>query len=215
MTKKFVLVAGNIGAGKTTLTTRLGERLGWQTGYESVQDNPFLADFYGDMARWGFHLQVFFLGHRAEQHKALYNLPNSAIADRSIYEDAHIFARVLNHLGNMPDRDYEAYKSVYQLVIAGLPKPDLLLYLDCPVDTLVERIQQRGREMEAGISADYLATLDRFYKDWIAEFDMCPVVTIPSQDLNFVNREDHLDIVVEHVQSRLAGHDNVIFPGAS
>ena len=212
MTKKFILVAGNIGAGKTTLTTRLGERLDWATGFESVQDNPFLSDFYGDMARWGFHLQIFFLGNRAEQHKDLYHLPKSAISDRSIYEDAHIFARVLNHLGSMPDRDYEAYKSVYELVIAGLPKPDLLLYLDCPVDVLIERIRQRGREMESGITAEYLSTLDRFYKDWIAEFDLCPVLTIPSKDLNFVNREDHLDIVIEHVESRLAGKENVVFP---
>ena len=212
MTKKFLLVAGNIGAGKTSLATRLGERLGWQTGYESVQDNPFLADFYGDMARWSFHLQVFFLGHRAQQHQRLFDVERSAISDRSIYEDAHIFARVLNHLGNMSDRDYLAYKSVYELVIAGLPKPDLLLYLDCPVDILVQRIQERGREMESGISADYLHTLDRFYKDWINDFDLCPVVTIPSSDLNFVKREDHLQIVIDHINSRLAGHDSVVFP---
>lgn len=212
MTKKFVLVAGNIGAGKTSLTTRLGERLGWQTGYESVQDNPFLADFYGDMARWSFHLQIFFLGHRAQQHQALFAAEASAISDRSIYEDAHIFARVLHHLGDMSERDYAAYQTVYEMVIAGLPKPDLLLYLDCPVDILVRRIQERGREMEAGISADYLATLDRFYKDWIEQFDLCPVVTIPSSDLNFVHREDHLDIVIDHVESRLSGRDSVVFP---
>lgn len=212
MTKKLVLVAGNIGAGKTSLTTRLGERLGWQTGFESVQDNPFLADFYGDMARWSFHLQIFFLGHRARQHQDLFAAEQSAISDRSIYEDAHIFARVLHHLGNMSERDYAAYKTVYEMVIAGLPKPDLLLYLECPVDILIERIRERGREMEAGISADYLATLDRFYKDWIESFDLCPVVTIPSSDLNFVHREDHLDIVVEHIESRLSGRDNVVFP---
>ncbi|MFT5193199.1 MAG: deoxyadenosine/deoxycytidine kinase [Cellvibrionaceae bacterium] len=214
MTKKFVLVAGNIGAGKTSLTTRLGERLGWETGYESVQDNPFLADFYGDMARWSFHLQVFFLGHRAQQHQALYAHGDSAISDRSIYEDAHIFARVLHHLGNMSDRDYAAYKTAYELVIAGLPRPDLLLYLECPVDILIKRIQERGREMETGISAEYLATLDRFYKDWIRDFDLCPVVTIPSSDLNFVQRDDHLEIVIEHIESRLAGRDNVVFPAA-
>jgi len=212
MTKKFVLVAGNIGAGKTSLTTRLGERLGWQTGYESVQDNPFLADFYGDMARWSFHLQVFFLGHRAQQHKDLFEHQNSAISDRSIYEDAHIFARVLHHLGNMSERDYASYKAVYEMVIAGLPRPDLLLYLECPVNILVQRIQERGREMEAGISAEYLETLDRFYKDWIASFDLCPVVTIPSSDLNFVKREDHLEIVVNHIESRLSGKDSIIFP---
>lgn len=212
MTKKFVLVAGNIGAGKTSITTRLGERLGWQTGYESVQDNPFLADFYGDMARWGFHLQIFFLGHRAQQHQALFELENSAIADRSIYEDAHIFARVLNHLGNLPDRDYYAYKTVYEQVIAGLPKPDLLLYLDCPVPILMQRIKERGRKMEEGITAEYLTLLDQFYKDWMDNFDLCPVVTIPSSDLNFVHREDHLDIVINAINERLVGRDNIVFP---
>ena len=212
MTKKFVLVAGNIGAGKTSLTTRLGARLDWQTGFESVQDNPFLADFYGDMARWSFHLQIFFLGHRAQQHQELFSAVRSAISDRSIYEDAHIFARGLHHLGNMSDRDYAAYKTVYEMVIAGLPKPDLLLYLECPVDILIKRIRERGREMESGITADYLTMLDRFYKDWIEQFDLCPVVTIPSSDLNFVHREDHLEIVIEHIESRLSGRDSIVFP---
>ena len=154
--KRFILVAGNIGVGKTTLTRKLGERLNWQTGYESVDDNPYLSDFYGDMGKWGFHLQVFFLGHRAEQHLALANAECSAISDRSIYEDAHIFARGLNHSGNLSQRDLESYLSVYRRVVASLPVPDLLLYLKAPVPILLQRIRARGREMEEGIGADYL-----------------------------------------------------------
>ena len=212
MTQRFIVVAGNIGAGKTTLTQRLGSRMGWQTGYESVQDNPYLSDFYQDMGKWSFHLQIFFLGHRAEQHQSLAEGDCSAIVDRSIYEDAHIFARVLSHMDNLNQRDYDAYLSVYEKVVQGLPKPDLLLYVKAPVPTLVDRIQQRGREMEAGITADYLSLLDSFYAEWIETFDLCPVLTIPSNNLNFLDREDHLDLVVDHIEAKLAGRDHVVFP---
>ena len=210
--KHFVLVAGNIGAGKTSLTERVGERLGWRTAYESVRDNPYLADFYQDMARWAIHLQLFYIGHRADQHKGLYNAPESAIADRSIYEDAEIFARALHHMGVVPDRDYDAYRRTFDLVVESLPKPDLLLFLDCPVDVLMKRIRQRGREIERGITADYLSLLDRFYKEWLAAFDLCPVLVIPSENLNFVERPEHLDIVVERIQQKLAGKENIVFP---
>ena len=211
-TKNFVLVAGNIGAGKTSLTDRIGERLGWETGYESVSDNPYLADFYGDMAKWAFHLQHFFLGHRAEQHLALYHSPTTSISDRSIYEDAHIFARALHHMNMMPERDYLTYRRSYDLIVRNLPKPDLLLYLKCPVPVLMERIRQRGREMESGISADYLSLLDSFYNDWLSSFDLCPVLVIPSENLDFVNKPQHLDIVVEKIQEKLAGKEDVVFP---
>ena len=117
MTKRLVLVAGNIASGKTSLTERLGSRLGWHTAFESVADNPYLADFYADMAQWSFHLQVFFLGHRADQHLELARGPESAIADRSIYEDAHIFARALYHLGNLSERDYQSYRAVFDQVV--------------------------------------------------------------------------------------------------
>lgn len=212
MTKRFVLVAGNIGAGKTSLTEQVAAILGWQSGYESVQDNPYLPDFYADMRLWSFHLQIFFLGHRADQHLKLAQGGRSAISDRSIYEDAHIFARALHHLGNLSDRDYDAYLAVYERVVAGLPRPDLLLYLDAPVDTLVQRIRERGRPMEANISAEYLALLDTFYRDWLEAFDLCPVLTIPSHDLNFVRRPDHLDIVVERIEAKLAGKEQLVFP---
>lgn len=211
MTKKLVLVAGNIGSGKTSLTERVGQRLGWKTGYESVSDNPYLPDFYKDMRQWSFHLQVFFLGHRATQHKELANGRTSAIADRSIYEDAHIFARVLKHLGNINERDFHAYRSVYDLVIEGLPRPDLLLYLKTPVPLLIERIKQRGREIESGITADYLSLLESFYDDWMQGFDLCPVLTIHTENLNFVRNPEHLDIVVQRIQDKLAGKEDITF----
>ncbi|MBP6787834.1 MAG: deoxynucleoside kinase [Candidatus Promineofilum sp.] len=210
MTKRFILVAGNIGVGKTSLTERLGARLGWVTGFESVADNPYLADFYADMRQWSFHLQVFFLGHRAQQHLALANSPQSAIVDRSIYEDAHIFARVLHHMNNLNERDYQAYRTVFELIVANLPRPDLLIYLTAPVPVLVERIRQRARPIEAGITADYLALLDTFYREWLAGFDLCPVLTLRTQQLDFVHQPHHLDIVIDHVDATLAGREELI-----
>jgi len=168
MTKRFVLVAGNIGTGKTSLTERLGERLGWITGFESVQDNPYLADFYQDMHAWAFHLQVFFLGHRARQHLALARAAESAIVDRSIYEDAEIFARTSLDLGNIAPRDYQAYRSVYELVLASLPAPDLLLHLRAPVSVLLRRIRDRARPIEAGVTETYLALLEQKSEQWLA-----------------------------------------------
>lgn len=212
MVNRLVLIAGNIGAGKTSLTERLGTRLGWQTAYESVADNPYLADFYADMKQWSFHLQIFFLGHRAEQHHLLANTPGSAIADRSIYEDAYIFARALHHMGQISERDYHAYRRVFDLIVAHLPRPDLLLYLKCPVPVLLERIQFRGRESEAGIRADYLSLLESFYDEWLQTFDLCPVLTIPTQNLDFVHKPHHLDIVVSRIQDKLTGKEDVVFP---
>ncbi len=211
MTKRLVLVAGNIGTGKTSLTERLGARLGWRTAFESVADNPYLADFYADMRQWSFHLQVFFLGHRAQQHLELARCPESAIADRSIYEDAHIFARALYHLGNLSERDYRAYRHVFDLVVSSLPRPDLLLYLQAPVPVLMERINRRGRAIESGITADYLSLLEAFYGEWLRTFDLCPVLTIRTDDLDFVHKTRHLDIVVRRIQERLAGREEVIF----
>jgi deoxyadenosine/deoxycytidine kinase len=209
--KRLILVAGNIGAGKTSLTERLGARLGWRTAFESVADNPYLPDFYADMKTWSFHLQVFFLGHRAEQHLELAHDPQSAISDRSIYEDAYIFARALHHMGNLNERDYLAYRRVFDLIVSSLPAPDLLIYLKCSVPTLVERIHHRGREMESTITADYLALLESFYDDWMQTFDLCPVLTIASDDLDFVHRPQHLDIVVERIQDKLAGKEVIEF----
>jgi deoxyadenosine/deoxycytidine kinase len=211
-TKRFVLVAGNIGSGKTSLTERLGERLGWKTAYESVQDNPYLADFYADMKNWAFHLQIFFLGHRARMHLALARGPESAIVDRSIYEDAEIFARASLELGNVTRRDYDAYRTVYQLVIDSLPAPDLLLYLKAPVPVLMRRIRERAREMEKGIASDYLLLLNRYYEEWLGGFDLCPVLTLRTDDLDFVHKPRHLETVIERMYERLAGREEVAFP---
>ncbi len=211
MTKRMILLAGNIGTGKTSLTERLGARMGWQTAFESVVNNPYLAEFYADMRAWSFHLQIFFLGHRAQQYLDLANSPQSAILDRSLYEDAYIFARALNHLGNLNERDYQSYRRVFDLVVRTLPPPDLLIYLKAPVATLMERIHQRGREIESGISADYLALLESFYDDWLRTFDLCPVLTIRTDDLDFVHDTRHLDIVIERIQDKFAGREELVF----
>jgi deoxyadenosine/deoxycytidine kinase len=211
MSKRLILLAGNIGSGKTSLTERIGARLGWATAYESVVNNPYLPDFYENMREWAFHLQIYFLGHRAEQHIHLAEIPESAILDRSIYEDAHIFARALNHMGNLADRDFEAYLRLYHLIVAHLPKPDLLIHLEAPVPILMERIRRRARDIETGISEDYLALLAQFYAEWIKDFDLCPVLTIRSDDLDFVHEDHHLDIVVQRINERLSGREEMVF----
>ena len=211
MAKRLILVAGNIGAGKTSLTERLGERLGWRTAFESVADNPYLPDFYADMRKWSFHLQVFFLGHRAKQHLELANDPRSAIIDRSIYEDAFIFARALNHMGNLNERDYNAYRQLFDMVVRTLPVPALLVYLKAPVPVLMERIRARARNIETGISSDYLSLLDSFYDDWLRSFDLCPVLTLRTDDLDFVHHSKHLDTVVQRIQEKLSGKEEIVF----
>ncbi len=211
MQKRLILVAGNIGSGKTSLTERIGEKLGWKTAYESVADNPYLPDFYANMKAWSFHLQVFFLGHRAQQHLDLHEDAQSAIIDRSIYEDAYIFARALRSMGNIDERDYKTYQQVFNLVTKNLPPPSLLIYLKAPVDVLVNRIHKRGREIETAISTDYLALLDSFYTEWIANFDLCPVLTLRTDDLDFVHKTKHLDVVVERIQAKLSGKEELSF----
>ena len=218
MAKRLILVAGNIGAGKTSLTERLGARLGWQTAFESVADNPYLADFYKDMRSWSFQLQIFFLGHRAQQYLDMARSPQSVILDRSIFEDAHIFARALHHMGNLDERDYHSYRRVFELVVSNLPPPNLLIYLKAPASILIERIRRRGRAIEDGISEEYLTLLESFYTDWINSFEICPILTIHTgqlgkeSPLDFVHNPRHLDIVVERIQDMLAGKEDVIFP---
>jgi deoxyadenosine/deoxycytidine kinase len=209
--KRLILVAGNIGSGKTSLTERIGLRLGWRSAYESVSDNPYLPDFYNNMRQWSFHLQIYFLGHRAEQHLEMWQDPRSSIIDRSIYEDAAIFARALNHLGNLNERDYQTYQKVFSLVTKTLPPPSLLIYLKAPVPLLMDRIRQRAREIETGIDAPYLELLDTFYEEWIQTFDLCPVLTLRTDDLDFVHQAKHLDTVVHVIQEKLAGKEEIVF----
>jgi len=211
MVKRLILVAGNIGSGKTSLTERIGERLGFRTAFESVADNPYLPNFYIDMRQWSFQLQVYFLGHRAEQHLEMWNDSRSAIIDRSIYEDAFIFARALYHMGNLTELDYQTYLRLFNLVIKILPVPSLLVYLKAPVPILMERIRRRGRDIETSISADYLSLLDSFYDDWITSFDICPVLTLLTDDLDFVHKRKHLNLVVERIQDKMAGKEEMVF----
>ena len=211
MQKRLILVAGNIGAGKTSLTEKIGERLGWTTAYESVADNPYLPNFYEDMRKWSFHLQVYFLGHRAKQHIELWNKQGSAIIDRSIYEDAYIFVRALHHMNNLTETDYRTYQTVFDLITGNLPAPDLLIFLKAPVNILMDRIRSRARDIESSISADYLSLLERFYEEWINNFDLCPVLTIRTDDLDFVHKPEHLDIVVKRIQDKLSGREELVF----
>ncbi|MCS7246660.1 MAG: deoxynucleoside kinase [Anaerolineales bacterium] len=212
MTKRLVVVAGNIATGKTSLTERIGARLGWYTAFESVVDNPYLADFYADMRAWAFHLQIFFLGHRAQQYLQMVQIPQSVIIDRSIYEDAHIFARALYQIGSLSERDYQSYRTVFDLIVNQLPPPDLLIYLQAPVEVLIERIRQRGRSIESGITVDYLKLLETLYEDWLQTFDLCPVLTIRTDDLDYVHHPKHLNLVVERIRERLSGKEEVVFP---
>ncbi|MBN2394218.1 MAG: deoxynucleoside kinase [Anaerolineae bacterium] len=211
MTKHFIGVAGNIGVGKSTLTALLSENLGWEPFLEGVQDNPYLADFYTDMARWSFHSQIFFLARRLRHHRQLLDRPNSVIQDRTVYEDAEIFARNLYEQESMEARDYEIYSELYQAVTAILPPPNLVLYLRASTPTLVKRIQQRGRSYERQITTDYLDKLNVLYEDWFNHFALCPVLTIPADRLDFVANGEHLDLIITRILERLHGKEVVNF----
>jgi len=156
-------------------------------------------------------LQIFFLGHRAEQYLEAMADPRSAILDRSIFEDFHIFARALHHMGDFSERDYLGYRRLFDLVVQSLPRPNLLIYLKAPVNVLMDRIRRRARNMETGITIEYLALLDSFYDEWLGAFDMCPVLTIRTDDLDYVHQPKHLDTVIERIQNKLAGKEIVEF----
>lgn len=195
----LIVLAGNIGSGKTSLTQLLSQRFGWQASYESVDNNPYLADFYADMHTWAFHLQMYFLGNRAQEVETLLSSGGSAIMDRSIYEDAHIFVRALHEMNNLSDRDYQAYFKLYELVLRQLPKPSLLIRLVAPVETLVERIQQRARSIEDTIDPNYLRLLDGYYQQWALTYAESPVLTINSQLFDFVNNPSHLQQIIDGI----------------
>lgn len=211
--KKFVVVAGNIGVGKSTLVKLLCARLKWKPFYEPVTENPYLADFYRDMQAWSFQSQIFFLAHRLRIHRKLVDHPTSAIQDRSVYEDAEVFACNLHEQGLMSERDYATYRELYEVLTAFLPPPDLVVYLRASVETLLERISLRGREYEREITPDYLARLDALYHRWLSTFTFCPVLTVPADDLDYVAHPAHLDLVVRKVQEKLTGKEEVHFDG--
>lgn len=208
---KFIIVAGNIGVGKSTLVRLLCEKLGWQPYYEPETENPYLADFYGDMSRWSFQSQVFFLSRRLQIHHKILHHSGSVIQDRSIYEDAEIFARNLYLQGNMSDRDYATYRSLYQTLAEFLPPPDLVIYLRASVETLSKRIALRNRDYERSINPDYLSRVNDLYNEWISTFTICPVLTVPADELDYVVRPDHLDLILNRVQQKLTGKDEVVF----
>ena len=209
--KKFITVAGNIGAGKSTLVTLLAERLGWQPFYEPVANNPYLADFYKNMPAWSFHSQVFFLTHRLRVYQDLADWPTSVILDRSLYEDAEIFAGNLFAQDYMNQRDHETYQSLYHMLLRFLPTPDLVIYLRTSVATLIKRIQSRDRDFERSINPAYLETLNQSYEKWIAAFTLCPVLMVPSDNLNLVANPQHMDLIVRKVQEKIAGKEEVVF----
>ena len=209
--KRFLAVAGNIGVGKSTLVTLLSERLGWQPFYEPVGENPYLADFYKDMSVWAFHSQIFFLTRRLRIHRQLIDHATSAIQDRSVYEDAEIFAHNLYRQGLIDDRDYNSYRELYQVLSEFLPPPDLVVYLRASTSTLLERIKTRGRDYERRISPEYLEQLNELYESWIARFQLCPVLTVPADDLDYVSFPGHLDLIVRKVEEKLMGKEEVVF----
>jgi deoxyadenosine/deoxycytidine kinase len=206
-TAYFITIAGNIGVGKSTLTSLLAEKLGWTPFLEGFDQNPYLSDFYGDMSRWSFHSQVFFLSQRLQQHHRLLQHSSSVIQDRSVYEDAEIFARNLFNQGHLSQRDWLSYLSLYQTLSQLLRPPHLVVYLKASTDTLRRRISQRGRDYERLIDADYLAQLNRLYDNWAAGFKLCPVLTVATDNLDFLQHDAHLSQITGRIQERLHGKD--------
>ncbi|RME69369.1 MAG: deoxynucleoside kinase [Chloroflexi bacterium] len=205
MSQKYSLaIAGNIGVGKSSLTRLLAEALGWTPFYEAVDDNPYLADFYADMRRWSFHSQIFFLSRRLSYLRRVINHPSSVIQDRTIYEDAEIFARNLYQRGNMSERDYRVYRELYEEFIQFLPPPDLIIYLKASVPTLLERICRRGRDFEQDVSPLYLQQLNELYEAWFEDFTLCPVLTIPADNYDFVRFNGDFVAIKDKILRRLA-----------
>jgi len=209
--KSYVVLAGNIGAGKSTLVGLLCERLGWEPYYEPVTENPYLADFYADMRRWAFHSQVFFLTYRARAHRELMDLSRAVVQDRSFYEDAEIFARSLYRQGAMSEREWETYRGLYTTLTTLLAPPDLVVYLRASVPTLKARIARRGRDFEAKITDGYLQGLNELYEEWIRGFTLAPVLEVPTDRLDFVKDGRSLDAIVTGVQERLRGAQGELF----
>ncbi len=201
--KTFCAVAGNIGSGKSTLTRLLADRLAWRPYYEHVEGNPYLADFYARMDRWSFHLQIYFLSKRFQHHQEIMAIPESVIQDRTIYEDAEIFARNLHENGYLDDRDFENYGELFGIMTQFLEPPDLLIYLRTSVPVLEDRIRTRGRDYEQTIPTAYLEQLDGHYEDWIARYDLSPVLIVETDARNLVDEEAELIKVADRVQRKL------------
>lgn len=200
-----IAVTGNIGAGKTTLTTMLAKHYGWNAQFEDVDHNPYLDDFYQDMSKWSFALQMYFLGSRFRQVKEIRDSGKNIIQDRTIYEDAHIFAENLNEMNLLSDRDYSNYTALFNLMKSFVSAPDLLIYLKADISTLTKQIAKRGREYEAGISIDYLMRLNKKYEAWINSYKEGKLLIIDVNDLDFVEREEDFGYILERIDAELNG----------
>jgi deoxyadenosine/deoxycytidine kinase len=201
--KYFVSIAGNIGSGKSSLTKLIANKFNWIPYFESVSDNPYLEDFYLDMSRWSFNLQIYFLSHRFRTHKEILQNPKSVIQDRSIYEDVEIFAKNLYEMDRMSERDYFNYKMLFKEMVQYLEPPDLLLYLKADIPTLIKQIHLRGRDFEKEIETDYLESLNSSYDSWIRDYNYGKVLTIETDDLDFVNSDEDFIYVCRTLEKNL------------
>lgn len=202
---KHIAIAGNIGAGKTTLCELLARHFGWEVHYEDTESNPYLSDFYMDMKRWSFNLQVFFLSSRYGQVQQIQQGSRTVVQDRTIYEDAYIFAPNLADMGLMERRDFDNYLTLFQSIVSSIKAPDLLIYLRAGIPTLVEHIQMRGRDYEGSISLDYLKRLNDRYENWINSYNHGKLLIINIDHLDFSNNKEHAGKIVEMVQAELHG----------
>lgn len=200
-----VAIAGNIGAGKTTLTKLLAKHYKWEPHYESVEENPYLDDFYSEMERWSFNLQVYFLNSRFRQIMEIRESGKNIIQDRTIYEDARIFAPNLHAMGLMPNRDYTNYESLFELMERLVSPPDLLIYLRASISTLVGQIHKRGREYENSISIDYLSRLNERYEAWVTTYDKGNLLIIEVDNLDFVENQEDLGKIIDKIDAQING----------
>ena len=200
-----IAVTGNIGAGKTTLTTMLAKHYGWETQFEDVDHNPYLDDFYQDMSKWSFALQMYFLGSRFRQVKEIRESGKNIIQDRTIYEDAYIFAENLNEMNLLSERDYQNYSSLFELMKGFVSAPDLLIYLKADISTLTKQIAKRGREYESGISIDYLMRLNNKYEAWINSYKEGKLLIIDVNDLDFVEKKEDFGYILDRIDAELNG----------
>jgi deoxyadenosine/deoxycytidine kinase len=200
-----IAIAGNIGSGKTTLTRLLAKQFGWNPHYEDVDTNPYLSSFYEDMKRWSFNLQIFFLNSRFRQVVDIRNSGLTVIQDRTIYEDAYIFAPNLHEMSLMSKRDFENYRSLFDLMSSFIDPPDLLIYLRASVPTLVRQIQKRGREYEASIRLDYLKSLNDRYESWIETYKQGKLLIVDVDNINFSDNPEDLGSIIDKVNAELHG----------